>query len=195
MEGSETFHDAAVPLAGESRAGNTHTEACGMAGEPRTSPGPMRQLEPAEIRYLFSQHSIRCTRQREEIYSTLRACDTHPTAEELFSSVRRAQPGMSLATVYNTLDVFTRHGLCRRLACPSGAGSPCRYDADLSDHSHLVTTDGHVRDIPEELGREILQHIPRDLIRRVEQAMGSRIQRLSVDFIAAPPADAPAADL
>jgi Fe2+ or Zn2+ uptake regulation protein len=185
MQGSETYPGAGGTLAGEPGVGNTPVEA----------PRPMRQLDAAEIRYLFSQHSIRCTRQREEIYASLRACHTHPTAEELFGTVKRSQPGMSLATVYNTLDVFTRHGLCRRLAAPSGAGSPCRYDADLSDHSHLVTPEGHVRDLPEDLGREILQHIPRDLVRRVEQAMGTRIQRLNVDFIAAPGPEAPADDL
>jgi Fe2+ or Zn2+ uptake regulation protein len=150
----------------------------------------MAPLQSSEIRELFTRHSIRCTRQREEIYASLRATNSHPTAEELFSSVRQSQPGMSLATIYNTLDIFTRHGLCRRLSAPAGAGgaggAACRYDADLSDHSHLVTPDGHVRDLPDDLGREILQHIPRDLVRRVEQAMGARIQRLNVDFIAAP---------
>jgi Fe2+ or Zn2+ uptake regulation protein len=147
-------------------------------------------LEPSQIRELFARHGIRCTRQREEIYSSLRAVNTHPTAEELFNGVRRSQPGLSLATIYNTLEVFTRHGLCRRLAAASGAGSPCRYDADISDHSHLVTPEGEVSDIPEDLGREVLQHIPPGLIRRVEQATGRRIQRLNIDFIAAP---APAA--
>ncbi len=143
-------------------------------------------LEPSQIRELFVRHGIRCTKQREEIYASLRAVCTHPTAEELFHDVRKSQPGLSLATIYNTLEVFTRHGLCRRLAAASGAGAPCRYDADLSDHSHLVTPGGQVSDLPEELGREIMQHIPRDLIRRVEQATGARIQRLNIDFIAAP---------
>lgn len=145
----------------------------------------MEPLESSEIREIFARYAIRCTRQREEIYASLRATDSHPTAEELFSHVRKSQPGMSLATIYNTLDIFSRHGLCRRLAAPSGAGAPCRYDADLSDHSHLVTPDGHVSDLPRELGREILQHLPRDLVRRVEEATGARIQRLNVDFIVA----------
>ena len=96
---------------------------------------------------------------------------------------------MSLATVYNTLDIFTRQGLCRRLSTPAGAGgsgTASRYDADLSDHLHLVTPDGRVHDLPEDLGQEVLRHIPQDLVRRVEEAMGARVQRLNVDFIAAP---------
>jgi Fur family peroxide stress response transcriptional regulator len=152
----------------------------------------MEPLELSETREIFSRHSIRCTRQREEIYGALRATNAHPTAEELFQRVRREQPGMSLATVYNTLHVFTRHGHCRRLSAPAGAGgggAACRYDADLSDHLHLVTPDGRVRDLPADLGREVLRHIPRDLVRRVEEAMGTRVQRLNVDFIAAPPGE------
>lgn len=145
----------------------------------------MAPLQPSEVRDLFARHNIRCTRQREEIYLALRASTSHPTADQLFNAVRQSQPGLSLATVYNTLEVFTRQGLCRRLAT-SGAGAPCRYDADLSDHSHLVTHDGNVCDLPEDLCREVLEHIPRDLVRRVEQATGARIQRLNIDFIAAP---------
>lgn len=148
--------------------------------------GMLEPLEPTQIRELFAAHGIRCTRQREEIYTSLRAVQTHPTAEELFHDVRKSQPGLSLATIYNTLEVFTRHGLCRRLAAASGAGAPCRYDADLSDHSHLVMPEGQVMDLPQELGREIMDHLPHDLIRRVEQATGSRIQRLNIDFIASP---------
>jgi Fur family peroxide stress response transcriptional regulator len=146
----------------------------------------MAPLQPSEVKDLFARHSIRCTRQREDIYAALRASSSHPTADELFNAVRQSQPGMSLATVYNTLEIFTRQGLCRRLGTASGAGAPCRYDADLTDHSHLVTHDGRVCDLPDDLCREVLDHIPPDLVRRVEQAMGARIHRLSIDFIAAP---------
>lgn len=149
----------------------------------------MESLRPAQIRELLARHGVRCTRQREGIYAMLRSSVSHPTAEELFNEVRKSQPGVSLATIYNTLDAFTRHGLCRRLHSTTSAGSPSRYDADLSDHSHLVTADGQVRDLPADLGREVLQYLPLDLVRRVEQAMNTRVQRLSIDFIAAPGVD------
>ncbi len=141
-----------------------------------------------DIRELFSRRGIRCTKQREEIYSALAASKSHPTAEELYGTVRQSQPGLSLATIYNTLEVFTRRGLCRRLpGNPAGPGGPCRFDADLSDHLHVVTSDGKVCDVPTDLGDEVLAHLPRDLMTKIERRMGVTLDRVSIEFIAAEP--------
>ena len=70
-----------------------------------TTPCP-NQAQP--LRDLLAQHDIRLTRQREEIYAALAATKAHPTAEELLRAVRSSHPGISLATVYNTLETFTR---------------------------------------------------------------------------------------
>ena len=143
--------------------------------------------EPSDrFRTMLARHGIRSTRQREEIYAALAASDAHPTAEELLRSVRVSQPGLSLATVYNTLETFTRAGLCRKV-CTAAAGGPCRYDADLSDHLHAITPDGRVRDIPVDLGEAVLGHIPAELVRTIEERMGVRIERMSVDFLVAGP--------
>jgi Fur family ferric uptake transcriptional regulator len=144
----------------------------------------MDEPSPQSIRDLFARHQLRCTRQREDIYAALAASKSHPTAEELYSDVRRTQADLSLATVYNTLEAFTRSGLCRRMAA-SGAGAS-RYDGDLSAHLHLVTADGRVLDIPEELGQEVLSRLPEELLARVSTAMGMQIDRSSISFLAAP---------
>jgi Fe2+ or Zn2+ uptake regulation protein len=144
-------------------------------------------LDTDTIRDRFSQHGIRCTKQREDIYSVLHSSEEHPTAEELYRDVRVNQPGLSLATVYNTLEIFTKRGLCRRLGNGTpgtGAGSACRYDADLHEHTHLLTSDGHIRDVPEHLTRLVLDHIPPDVVKRIEAEMGVVVERLSIDFIA-----------
>lgn len=149
------------------------------------------QIDTETIRGLFTQHDIRCTKQREDIYSILWATRSHPTAEELFREARRIQPGLSLATVYNTLEVFTERGLCRRIGhaiSSAGASGACRYDADLSHHAHLVTPDGRVVDIPERLAKDALAHISDATVRRIESEMGVEIERISIDFIARPAA-------
>jgi Fe2+ or Zn2+ uptake regulation protein len=143
------------------------------------------QEQSALLRATLARHGIRATRQREEIYAALAATHAHPTAEELHRSVRGSQPGISLATVYNTLETFTRAGMCRKLST-AAAGGPCRYDADLSDHLHVITTDGQVRDIPEDLGEAVLRHIPDELVRAIEERMGVRVERMTVDFLIAP---------
>ena len=140
------------------------------------------QDHSAQLRGTLARYGIRATRQREEIYAALAAARDHPTAEELLRTVRCSQPGISLATVYNTLETFTRAGLCRKL-CLAAVGGPCRYDADLSDHLHVLSADGRVRDIPEDLGEAVLRHIPPELIRTIEERMGVRVERMSVNFL------------
>jgi Fe2+ or Zn2+ uptake regulation protein len=142
----------------------------------------MQARQPENTRDLFARHNLRCTRQREQIYAALAASKSHPTAEELYQDVRRTQPGLSLATVYNTLEAFTRAGICRRMA--GGGAGASRYDGDLSDHLHLVTADGGVLDIPEELGAEVLAHLPEHLFEKVSTAMGIQVSRTSIGFFA-----------
>jgi len=60
---------------------------------------------------------------------------THPTAEYLYDTLRRDHPSLSLSTVYHTLEVFLRSGLCRRV---SGLGDRLRVDGTPQDHEHAV---------------------------------------------------------
>jgi Fur family peroxide stress response transcriptional regulator len=59
----------------------------------------------------------------------------HPTAEQLYESLRPHHPSLSLSTVYQTLDAFMRTGLCRRV---SDAGDRLRVDGTPQDHDHAV---------------------------------------------------------
>ncbi len=131
------------------------------------------------VREVFARRGLRCTRQRERIYEALVATDTHPTAEDLFQTVRRTEPGLSLATVYNTLDVLAQEGLCRRLACAAG-GSACRFDAVMEDHAHLVGADGRITDVPADLSRRLLGGLPADALAELERRTGIRVGGVSV---------------
>ncbi len=133
----------------------------------------------------FRTHGVRPTRQREAVYAALASTDEHPTAEELFELVREKDPGISLATVYNTLDALVRAGLCRRLVGASCGGKVvCRFDAEMSDHAHILR-EGGVIDVPHELSAELLKAIPQATVREIERVMGVRIAGLSVQLLAA----------
>ena len=134
-------------------------------------PKPLPPHDMQSIRTILEGHGLRCTRQREQIFEALVGSKVHPTAEELFSSVKACEPGLSLATVYNTLEAFTACGLARRLPCPAG---PCRYDADTTEHVHITTPDGKVVDLPHDLSRRLL-----------EQRTGMKINALQVQVHAA----------
>lgn len=133
-----------------------------------------------EIRTLFVRHDLRCTRQRLDVYAALASTKSHPTAEELHRLVQGSSPGTSLATVYNTLDALCSAGLAQRMATagPSGA----RYDADVSDHLHLVTDSGEVVDVPHDLSREVMAALPADLLDRVSRRTGRTPGRLSISI-------------
>lgn len=75
----------------------------------------------------------RPTRQRRAIYGALAGRSDHPTAETLHRSVRRRVPGLSLATVYTSLEVMAGAGLVGRIAGPDGVA---RYDARIDVHDH-----------------------------------------------------------
>jgi Fur family peroxide stress response transcriptional regulator len=138
-------------------------------------------LDQSHIRTLFEEHGLRCTRQREVLYQALAATKSHPTADELFNSVK--EDGLSLATIYNTLDAFTEVGLVRRIPSSSGSG-PCRFDADTTDHVHLATPDGRVHDVPNDLSRQLLAGIPASSIADLERRMGIKVAGLTVQVTA-----------
>jgi len=137
---------------------------------------------PDQTRALFRRHGLRCTKQREVIYRVLADCKSHPTAEELHEQVRAAESGLSLATVYNTLEAFSARGLCRSLPSANGGGA-ARYDADLSDHVHLTTADGKVLDVPDDLSERLLDGLSEDLISELERRTGLRIGRISLQLV------------
>lgn len=146
--------------------------------------------DPSHLRERITRHGLRGTRQRCLLYGALCQTRHHPTAEELFQSVRADEPALSLATVYNTLEAFTRVGLCRKIACAHGSGA-CRYDADMTRHVHLVTGDGRVLDLPDDLSERILSRLPPDLAREISRRLNVPAEQVSVQLVSSvvrPPA-------
>ena len=128
---------------------------------------------------MLRDHGLRATRQREDVYLALASTKSHKCADELFEAVRENQPGMSLATVYNTLEALASSGLCRRLPNAIGAS---RYDADVSEHAHLVTADGKVIDVPMDLSDQLHNAIEPTLIEEIENRLGVKIDGLSIEL-------------
>tara|TARA_Y100001933_G_scaffold230092_1_gene246885 strand:- start:482 stop:973 length:492 start_codon:yes stop_codon:yes gene_type:complete len=147
------------------------------------SPTDPDQIHESDLRALFRAHGLRCTRQREQIYTALATTTSHPTAEELHHIVKDSEGGLSLATVYNTLEAFTERGLCRRIPSASGSG-PSRFDADIADHAHIVLDDGRILDLPHDLGEQIASEVPQAVLGAIEARLGVRIESVSVQFTA-----------
>ena len=91
----------------------------------------------------------RLTPQRRLVYEALAANDSHPDAEQLITLVRRSDPRVSVATVYNTLRLLADAGWILELR---GLGPKTRYDANTGDHDHFTCRAcGRVEDIPVQL--------------------------------------------
>src|SRR5437870_8035590 len=72
------------------------------------------------------------------VLEVLRASQRHPTAFDVYESVRRTRPRIGLATVYRILHQLTEQGLIKELAYGSGCS---RYDACTRRHDHAFCTE------------------------------------------------------
>jgi len=92
---------------------------------------------------------LRPTRQRLALARLLfDKGDRHVTADELHAEAETAGVGVSLATVYNTLNQFTAAGLLRAVAVEAGRAY---FDTNTSLHHHFYfEEDGRLLDIPAE---------------------------------------------
>lgn len=94
---------------------------------------------------LARRAGVRLTPQRCAVLQTvLDSCD-HPTAALIYERTQRHVPGISLATVYNTLETLNAAGLINRLHFDN---SSSRYCPNLVPHAHLLNeSTGEVTDI------------------------------------------------
>ena len=93
----------------------------------------------------MEKHFPRMTRQRRAILDTLTGMKSHPTADELYSVVRRKMPRISLGTVYRNLEDLSSAGIVRKI---DAGGGQRRFDGDMDPHYHARCIDcGKVLDI------------------------------------------------
>ncbi len=107
----------------------------------------MKHMTEEDIAGKLRDAGLRPTRQRLALARLLFAGgDRHITAEELHREVARQGMSVSLATIYNTLNQFTRAGLLREVIAD---GSRTFYDTNTSEHYHFYSVkEGRLIDIP-----------------------------------------------
>ena len=75
------------------------------------------------------------TRQREVVLRVIREREDHPTASDVFEAARRRLPGISYATVYNSLRFLKEAGLVHEIKFGDSAS---RYDRETDRHDHAL---------------------------------------------------------
>jgi Fur family transcriptional regulator, peroxide stress response regulator len=84
-----------------------------------------------DIAKTIQSSGMKVTPQRVAVMQALLKLD-HPTAEDIFREI--TMPGLSTATVYNTLDTLVRKKIIRKVHTEAGV---MRYDAIADQHHHL----------------------------------------------------------
>lgn len=92
------------------------------------------------------QAGHRLTPQRAAICQYLAASREHPSPAAVFAHIRSRYPTISLATVYNTLNVLRELG---EIVEMSGGAEGVRYETDPSPHANLICRRcGRIVDVP-----------------------------------------------
>ena len=98
-----------------------------------------------ELTERLRERGLRATSQRLVMHRLLRERNRHLTAEEVLAETSSRLPGVSLPTVYSTLELFEEMGVVRRV---NGGGGTLLWDTRADDHHHLVCRRcGKVQDI------------------------------------------------
>jgi Fur family transcriptional regulator, peroxide stress response regulator len=106
------------------------------------------------LRTALENSGQRFTEQRAAVYRFLHSTDRHPSADDVFTSVRDVIPDISLATVYKSLETLVSCGLATKLTYGDGSA---RYDARTDPHPHArCLACGKVRDLPGPLNADSL---------------------------------------
>ncbi|HDP95967.1 MAG TPA: transcriptional repressor [Candidatus Aminicenantes bacterium] len=84
---------------------------------------------------VLTNAGIKPSFQRLRILSFIMSAHVHPSAEEIFQTLRPEIPTLSRTTVYNTLNILVDRGLLLPLTISE---HETRYDPNTrSDHSHF----------------------------------------------------------
>ena len=77
----------------------------------------------------------RQTRQRRQVWETVRRLGGHCTAEEITTELQREQPGFSRSTVYRALDALSSSGALHAVRLGEG---PVHYEVAGEEHQHAI---------------------------------------------------------
>ncbi len=120
----------------------------------------------------LKERDFRLTPQRIELVRLVAASEGHPSATQLYTTIKDRFPTMSPATVYKTLALLKEMGQILEIDLRDDS----HYDGNRPEpHPHLVCTqcgriiDGELRLTP-------------DMIRQIENESGYRILRQQVTF-------------
>ena len=105
----------------------------------------MSARQKSNIEQRLIAHGVNATPQRIEIGTLLLSQPCHMSAEEILTRLHESGIKVSKATVYNTLNLFSRQGIVREVAVDP---NHLVYDSTVGFHHHFYNADtGELTDI------------------------------------------------
>lgn len=128
-------------------------------------------MDAIQILRQLKDKGVRFTPQRQAILEFLLRTETHPTAEDIYQDVKAKFPGVSLGTIYNTLNMLKEHGHILEL---SYGDMSSRFDGNAKNHYHVVCS---------ECGKVVDYHRPLiQLEQEVEEKTGFQVMGHRLEF-------------
>ncbi len=84
---------------------------------------------------ILKENEVKVTPQRLEIMRYLDENRIHPSADRIYSELKRNNPSLSKTTVYNTLETLKRYDIIQVLTI---TGGELRYDFETKMHHHFL---------------------------------------------------------
>ena len=84
---------------------------------------------------IFKQKDIRVTPQRLGVYNILKESNEHLTAEGIHEKILKIIPAVSLATVYNIVEILRNKGLIQEIKIDFDKS---RFDIRTDTHHHFL---------------------------------------------------------
>jgi len=88
-----------------------------------------------QIHKYLKQFDIKPSVQRTAVMDYLMNNKTHPSIDEIYSTLSPFMPTLSKTTIYNTLNLFVEKGAVVQLSIDE---KNARYDAEVSNHAHFM---------------------------------------------------------
>jgi Fur family peroxide stress response transcriptional regulator len=96
---------------------------------------------------MITNKALRETKQRKAILGFLRSTRSHPTADQIYETIRKNVPNISKGTVYRNLQVLIDNGIVSVLDI---RGTLSRYEIKQETHYHFrCEACGRVYDLDE----------------------------------------------
>ena len=92
-------------------------------------------MDDQELIDIFRKNGLKVTRQRFAICKFIISRVDHPSADQIYQSLKTDHPTISLGTVYKTLGLLEELGLIQKLRFNE---SSIRYDPDMELHINIV---------------------------------------------------------